>query len=154
MTSGGVACAIDVNDFDQDIVDLAAEFAKSFQVDLDLVHVTIYPDPSIATWPAYVGSPNTMIKEDRRFKQVTTKVDGVNIRRHHLSGIPTDELLEFAKTHQPRLLVMGTHGRSGVSKLLGSVAASVLRRADCPVMVFRQRQNSQDFVDLKKEASQ
>ena len=61
MNENGVICAIDVNNYDQDVVDLAASFAKQFEVDLDLLHITLFPDPSNAAWPGYLGSPNTMI---------------------------------------------------------------------------------------------
>jgi universal stress protein A len=154
MHENGVICAIDVNDFDQDIVDLGAYFAKQFGVNLDIVHVTLFPDPTISTWPAFVGSPNLMIKDNRRLMLISTNVPGVEVRHHQLAGIASEKLLEFVEAHEPRLLVMGTHRRKGISKWLGSVASTMLRHAPCPVVVFRQRQNSQDFVNTKPEAIQ
>ncbi len=149
MNKNGVTCAIDVNNFDQDVVDLAASFAKQFEVDLDLLHVTLFPDPSNAAWPGYLGSPNTIIQDNHRFREVTTNEPGVTIHHHHLSGLPAEKILEFVEKREPQLLVMGTHGRQGLQRILGSVASVVLRRAPCPVMVLRQRQNSQQFADLK-----
>lgn len=149
MNENGVTCTIDVNDFDQDVVDLAAKFAKLFEVHLDLLHVTLFPDPSNAEWPGYLGSPNTIIQDNHRLRAVTTNEPGVAIRHHHLSGLPAETILEFVERYQSRLLVMGTHGRHGFARILGSVAAVVLRRAPCPVMVLRQRQNSQQFADLR-----
>ena len=151
MKKNGVACAIDVNDFDQEVIDSAGAFAKQIGVDLDLVHVSLFPNPGEAVLPGYLGSPNVIIQDNRRFRQVTTNVEGVNINLHHLSGIPTDKILTFIDKYEPQLLVLGTHGRSGLSRIFGSVAAKILRRASCPVMVLRQRQNSQDFADLKNE---
>ena len=48
------------------------------------------------------------------------------------------EISEFARTHQVDLIVMGTHGRSGVDRmLLGSTAERVVRIAPCPVLTFK-----------------
>lgn len=151
MKKNGVICAIDVNDYDQNVVDLAATFAKQFGVDLNLVHVTLFPDPSNAAWPAYLGSPNVLIQDNRRLRKVTTNVGDVKVHHHHLSGIPKEKILGFVERNEPRLLVLGTHGRTGMARLFGSVASIVLRNANCPVMILRQRQNSQDFVDQKQE---
>lgn len=56
------------------------------------------------------------------------------------SGDPAEEILDFARGHAIDLIVMGTHGRTGVSRvLLGSVAERVVRGARCPVLVVPLR---------------
>jgi nucleotide-binding universal stress UspA family protein len=53
-------------------------------------------------------------------------------------GDPTAAILEKARTVRCDLIVMGTHGRTGVGRLLlGSVAEAVLRHAPCPVLTVR-----------------
>jgi len=53
-------------------------------------------------------------------------------------GKSADEILEYADTHDTDVIVIGSHGRSGVSRmLLGSVAETVMRRATTPVTVVR-----------------
>lgn len=53
-------------------------------------------------------------------------------------GSPADEILEFAAEKRADLIALGTHGRTGLRRLLlGSVAESVLRRAACPVLAVR-----------------
>ncbi|CAN5116704.1 universal stress protein [soil metagenome] len=55
-----------------------------------------------------------------------------------LEGDPVMELLEAARYPHCGLIVVGTHGRTGLSRaLLGSVAEAVIRRADCPVLVVK-----------------
>ena len=55
-------------------------------------------------------------------------------------GDPAAEIVNVAKAEQAELVVMGTHGRTGVSRLLmGSVAESVVRHAPCPVLIYRER---------------
>ena len=54
-------------------------------------------------------------------------------------GVPFHEILEMAKSQHINLIVMGTHGRTGLQHiLLGSVAEKVVRLAPCPVLVARQ----------------
>lgn len=149
MKPNGVVCAIDVNDYDQAVVDLAATFAKQANVDLDLLHVTLFANPVNAAWPAYVGSPDGMIQDNRLLQQIHPGVVDVMVRRHHLSGLPSDTILEFINRNQPQLVVLGTHGRRGLARLFGSVAEKILRQASCPVLVLRQRQNSQEIADLE-----
>jgi universal stress protein A len=53
-------------------------------------------------------------------------------------GVPFQEIIETAKTQQVDLIVMGTHGRTGLQHMfLGSVAEKVVRLAPCPVLVVR-----------------
>ena len=53
-------------------------------------------------------------------------------------GLPSDSILDGAKAMPADLIVMGTHGRRGLSHTLsGSVAESVLRKSTCPVLTVR-----------------
>jgi nucleotide-binding universal stress UspA family protein len=55
-------------------------------------------------------------------------------------GNAADEILGFADTVPPELIVMATHGRTGLQRaLLGSVAEAIVRQAPCPVLTLRTR---------------
>ena len=144
MKKNSVLCAIDVNDYDQDIVDLAAHFAKQFGTDLDLLHVTLTPDPSNAAWPAYIGAPSELVRDNRTLKRVETNVDGVEVHGHQLAGLPVDKVVKFVEQNKPRLLVLGTHARTGFERLLGSISSKIMRRVACPVMLAKQKRNSHE----------
>jgi nucleotide-binding universal stress UspA family protein len=63
---------------------------------------------------------------------------GVRARALVLEGPPHDRIARAARAHRADLIVMGTHGRTGLARLfLGSVAARVLSTATCPVMTVR-----------------
>ena len=55
-----------------------------------------------------------------------------------VEGVPFVEIIRYSKNHDIDLIVLGTHGRSGLMHvLLGSVAERVVRKAPCPVMTVR-----------------
>jgi nucleotide-binding universal stress UspA family protein len=63
---------------------------------------------------------------------------GVGVERNVEVGRPTNVIVEFATENRIDQIVMGSHGRSGVQRLLlGSVAESVIRRAPVPVTVIK-----------------
>jgi nucleotide-binding universal stress UspA family protein len=54
-------------------------------------------------------------------------------------GDPAGEIVRLAADEDAEMIVLGTHGRSGLARvLMGSVAESVVRRALCPVLVYRE----------------
>jgi universal stress protein A len=62
----------------------------------------------------------------------------VNISREVRQGQSAEEIVRLATERKADLIVMGTHGRTGLARLLaGSVAESVLRTAPCPVLAVR-----------------
>jgi len=64
--------------------------------------------------------------------------EGVEARALLLTGFPDEAIIEAAKQQGADLIVMGTHGRRGASRLfLGSVASRVISTASCPVMTVR-----------------
>jgi nucleotide-binding universal stress UspA family protein len=63
---------------------------------------------------------------------------GVEVEYRVAEGEPAAEVVRLARVLAANLIVMGTHGRTGLGRLLlGSVAEAVLRRAPCPVLTVR-----------------
>jgi nucleotide-binding universal stress UspA family protein len=71
--------------------------------------------------------------------------DGVpesRVKRQSIVGRPFEEIVRYAKVHDVDLIVIGSHGRRGLSHLLlGSVAERVVRTAGCPVLTVRPDQH-------------
>jgi nucleotide-binding universal stress UspA family protein len=68
-----------------------------------------------------------------------------------LAGNPARRLLEYASEEGADLIVMGTHGRTGVARaLMGSVAEHVLRTAPCPVLTTKhvRAETAREFAPL------
>ncbi|MGQ0568251.1 MAG: universal stress protein [Armatimonadota bacterium] len=63
---------------------------------------------------------------------------GLRPAPHLIEGIPYLQIVEAAKGHQADLVVIGTHGRTGLSHMmLGSVAERVVRTSEVPVLTIR-----------------
>jgi nucleotide-binding universal stress UspA family protein len=70
--------------------------------------------------------------------QATWVAAKIRVEHHLREGDPATEILALAQEIGCDLIVIGTHGRTGVGRLLmGSVAEAVLRRAPCPVLTVK-----------------
>ena len=64
----------------------------------------------------------------------------VEVEHHVIEGEPAVEILKMASSKSADIIVMGTHGHTGLTRLLvGSVAEDVMRKAPCPVLTIRDR---------------
>jgi nucleotide-binding universal stress UspA family protein len=74
----------------------------------------------------------------RAVEQVKLIADGVKVETRILSGKPAQVITEFASRNQVDLIVVGSQGKSGLERfLLGSIAESIIRMADCMVLVVK-----------------
>ena len=82
-----------------------------------------------------------MAAEDRLLEQLETVTPAdldVPHRYQLMHGDPIGEIVRLADEEQVDMIVMGTHGRTGLTRLLmGSVAEAVVRRANCPVLTVK-----------------
>ena len=91
-----------------------------------------------------VDDPARQEAEDAvaRVAQKATAVD-IPVTTHVQTGSPVDSITRFIESHGIDLVAMGTAGRSGVARhLLGSVAASVIRQSEVPVLTARETSSS------------
>lgn len=70
---------------------------------------------------------------------------GVAVTSHVLEGSPSRRIVEYAETEDCDLVVMGTHGRGGIDRLLlGSVAEGVVRASSVPVLTVQVGEEDED----------
>jgi nucleotide-binding universal stress UspA family protein len=73
-----------------------------------------------------------------RLAQLRPSDPSVEVDQHVLEGDPATEILKAAATTNTDVIVLGTHGHTGLTRLLvGSVAENVMRKAPCPVLTVR-----------------
>ena len=140
-----ILCPTDLSDECRPALAMACEWTKRFGAELHLVHVV---DGLTNPYP-YLGPPfneaaawETMIRQKAHAAlgawPLPAGFESLKVVRELRSGSPIVNIVEYAKATGTDLIVMGTHGRSGLSHLLlGSVAENVVRRATCSVLTVR-----------------
>jgi len=123
----------------------AVEMAKSNRGELMLVHVLNpvipvagdgYVSPKM--YEEIAASNRAWAQKELNKLVAKAKASGVRAKATVLEGSAHDQIVRFARSKRADLLVLGTHGRSGIAKLfLGSVAGRVVAAASCPVLTVR-----------------
>lgn len=139
-----ILVAVDFSEVSANAFRVAAELARKLDAKLKVIHAV---PMQAASLPMEGGA---VYVEDLQAKQVEEAQEklGAFVRRHSgdgtgvdhcvRSGDPTTEINRAAEELKADMIVVGTHGRSGLSHLLmGSVAESVLREAPVPVLCVR-----------------
>ena len=120
-------------DFSQDgnrAVTSAGELARALSAKLTLLHVVQMPTYAFLGGEAFVPPPELAsdIRNDakRWLAAAKDRLGGVSVDTVCLEGDPTALILDWAQKHAPDLIVVGTHGRRGVRRLvMGSVAEQI-----------------------------
>jgi len=143
-----VLVALDSSIAAHEVLRAAANLAASATGgELHLVHVVEdLPAPAVLV-PVPIGMGVSATEQMASARQYAEELAGEararfsgRVSTHVSAGTAWKEILEVAGEVQADLLVVGTHGRGGVKRLLlGSVAEAVVRRACCPVLVVREK---------------
>lgn len=137
---------VDFSDCAAEVVEEAAKLALDSGAELELLHVIdlggVDPDAiltadggeQVTAQALLVDEANASLSELARAAEAL----GVKTSLALEFGRPEEMILGHANKQNPRMIVMGTHGRKGLSRwILGSVAALVMRGAECPVVIHR-----------------
>jgi len=121
---------------------IAAGLARDYGAKLVVLHAW-QPAPIMDTrvGPIPVLDPDEIRTEEKQKLDAWEPPDrGVPVERVLMEGEPGEAILRAARERECDLIVMGTHGRTGLRHvLLGSVAERVVRKANCPVLTVRQQ---------------
>ncbi len=126
----------------------ALQLAAGSKGELVIVHVlptvAAYVSPELAGLPwDQIDRANRLIGK-RKLDRMTNaiKAEHPELRVHNVlaTGVVSEEVLRVARRLRCGLIVLATHGRTGLKHvLMGSVAENVVRRAPCPVLIVRPR---------------
>jgi nucleotide-binding universal stress UspA family protein len=136
-----VLVPIDFADNNRGAFALAESLARDHGARLILVHVVLSPPfVSPREMEKAMRDPNEYRQElIEKIRSYRPRDSRLTVEYHIVLGDPIEEIVETARARHCDLIVMSTHGRSGVRRLLmGSVAEGVLRKAPCPVITFRE----------------
>ena len=118
-------------------LEMATSLARDRGAELLIVHVEESPI-AYGGGEMYYGidEPN---REDlkRMLKEVVPTDPAVGYEHRLMMGTPAAAIIRLAETEGVDMIVMPTHGRTGLLRLLGSVAEEVVRKANCPVLTVK-----------------
>ena len=161
-----ILCPVDLSEFSLDALRLAVAVAKGSGGTLDILHVIHNPFDEIymsgitqtdpALLDAYAAEPQKraqilLATEDHSevlLKQFChDQIEGVSAVRYHIrKGDPFECILEATEDFMTDLVVLATHGRTGIKRLvIGNVAEKVVRHAPCSVLTVKPGGGKSDF---------
>jgi len=123
----------------------AASLQGPFKASVLILHVV--PSGEMEELSLFGGEPGEFLA--RRLAEAKGEIDkictdfvnenpGLKVTAHVCAGIPFREICHFAECEHVQLIVIGTHGRTGLSHLLiGSTAERVVQHASCPVLSLK-----------------
>lgn len=119
----------------------ALDIANTFNAQFSIVHV-IETIPSYAS--GYVGIIDIEMQlEEEAKKHLAEFAKELNIPTSNQileTGSPKTKILEVAKSHKVDLIIVGSHGRHGISWLLGATAGVIVHGAECDVLTIQCEQ--------------
>jgi universal stress protein A len=136
----------------QNALNYAVAFAQKFGAELYLLHVVqdlaVFIPDMITVAPPVVPTVKQLtdavyVAFDRLIEE--NQLKGVGIHREVREGSPFFEIIRFAREENMDLIILSTHGHTGLTHmLLGSVTEKVVRKAPCPVLTVRDPEH--EFV--------
>lgn len=126
----------------------AAEMAKLFDAELELLHVMLDESQLVSFYLPQITVQNlAKDMEDgataklQEFIANAKVLEGVRYKYTMAKGIADEEIVRVAQESGTDLIVIGTHGRTGFEHVLfGSTAEKVVRKAPCPVLSVRKKE--------------
>ncbi len=140
-----IFCPIDFSDASRAAMEMGADLARRFGGELLLLHAYpvpgyTFPDGSVVASPKMMQDLADQAKKhlDEWRAEAEKLVGAPRVSAETAIGEPAAEILAYAKARKADLVVMGTHGRTGLEHaLMGSIAERVVRRAHGPVLTAR-----------------
>jgi universal stress protein A len=147
-----ILCPVDFSANSLHALEYAIAFAAAHAADLTLLHVLEPPVYGLAEYPDLAQLSGDILDQLQASARKRLAALEESARKRHArtdslfaAGTPFLEIIGAARARKVELIVMGTHGRSGLSHLIiGSVAERVVRKAPCPVLTVRHPQH--EFV--------
>jgi nucleotide-binding universal stress UspA family protein len=133
-----ICCPVDFSEASRPALQAAARLAREQGAGLTLLHVRESSVPGAAPSSPGLGDPGELARLES-WRADAERIAGSTVASVLLSPPAAAAIVAFARDVGSDLVVMASHGRTGVRRLvLGSVTESVVRSAPCPVLVYRE----------------
>jgi len=141
----------DFSEYNSAALRYASSLASEAGAKLYIVHVDERTELAAAMGGYPYATPWETEEQQKvrdRLTRLVPTVAGVAFEHRYLEGSPVAQLLRFAERENIDLIVMGSHGRTGLARLvMGSIAEGVMRQAKCPVLVVKQPASESEHVE-------
>ena len=134
-----ILCPLDFDENSSNALEKAVEIARHFKAAIFLIHAV----PLVAQF-GEVPLPVDLYQDQQRAalaklnEIASQKLSDIEHKTAVYTGDVAGSILQAVDQFQPDLLVLATHGRTGLAHfVLGSIAEAVVRRASCPVLTIR-----------------
>ena len=118
--------------------DVGSALARDYKARMIVLHVIEPAAAGYSEFNPYIGPEEDKGEAMSKLHAIKAPSSKVTIEHRLLEGDPATVIAETAAETGADLVVLGTHGRTGLTRLvMGSVAEQVLRRAPCPVLTVR-----------------
>jgi nucleotide-binding universal stress UspA family protein len=132
MTPKRILCPVDFSDCSCVALDHACELAAESSAKLFIIHVEKAGQTCL---PGSTGYVEALDEHKRLLIETTPSSAEIDYEQHYLRGNTIDEIRRFAMLRDVDLIVMGTHGRTGLAKaLMGNVAEMISQHPPCQVI--------------------
>jgi len=132
-----ILCPIDLSENSLAAVEMATSLAMARESTILFLFVA-FPELPASAGLAIAEVDQAIQKENEKFHKITPTNIAVACEHELVRGNPAEEIIRIAEERGVEFIVMSTHGRSGLSRMLmGSVAEEVIRNANCPVLTLR-----------------
>ncbi len=139
MNAKNILCPYDYSENSNVALSYASALARESSATVHLLHVTQLITPTDTGFGGYAPAPIDMGLLQQELEKITPVGEGLECKRDVRIGAASASILAYAKENEIDIIVMGTHGRTGLTRLLmGSVAEAVVRGAECPVITVKQ----------------
>ncbi len=138
-----ILCAIDFSAYSSHVADYAKTIAQCSGASV----LCVYVAPSLSQYVGFHVPPSSIENfvgeivsgaDTTMSAFVSENFKDLNATGKVVTGYPAEEILDIAEEEKADMIIMGTHGRKGIDRILfGSVAEKVVKAAKCPVLTIR-----------------
>lgn len=141
-----ILCPVDFSEVSHNAIRYAKEFACAMNAEIILLHV-VEPITMTAETVPYVSEAELERNAKEELAAIAHKEcpSTITVKQLVKIGIAPDTIIKVAEQEDADILIMGSHGRTGLTRLLlGSVTEAVMRQAKLPILVVKQEEK--EFV--------
>ena len=140
-----IVCALDLSEHSK----MVAEYARQLAQLSGGTIIAVYAAPTLTQYTGFHVPPSTINTfvgeivtgaEKAMADFVNENFEGVSVKAEVVVGYAAEEILTVAEAEKADIIVMGTHGRKGIDRILfGSVAEQVVKNSTFPVLTIRPK---------------